>query len=110
MIDFKSDPRFRGIEPFPHKLWLSSLTMHGDEQKYVDEAIQKNWVSTVGEDIDVIEKQMAEFIGVKYAIALSSGTAALHLAIRLCGKKLYGKARIGHGTYDALMFLAETIS
>ena len=100
MIDFKSDPRFRDIEPFKHKLWLSSPTMHGDEQKWVDQAIQTNWVSTVGENIDVIERQMAEFIGVKHAVALSSGTAALHLAIRLCGEKLYGQARIGHGTLE----------
>ena len=98
--DFKSDPRFKGISPFPNKLWLSSPTMHGDELKYVTEAIQTNWVSTVGENIDVIEKTVASLIGVKHAVALSCGTAALHLAIRLAGEKLYGQARIGHGTLE----------
>ena len=43
-----TDPRFLGIEKFDRKVWLSSPTMHGDEQKWVDEAIQTNWVSTVG--------------------------------------------------------------
>ena len=98
--DFKSDPRFKGITPFPHKLWLSSPTMHGDELKFITEAIQTNWVSTVGENIDQIEKTVASLIGVKYAVALSCGTAALHLAIRLAGEKLYGQARIGHGTLE----------
>ena len=54
--DFKSDPRFKGIAPFPRKLWLSSPTMHGDELRYVTEAIQTNWVSTVGQNIDTIEE------------------------------------------------------
>ena len=98
--DFKSDPRFKGITPFPHKLWLSSPTMHGDELRYVTEAIQTNWVSTVGENINQIEEAVASLIGVKHAVALSCGTAALHLAIRLAGEKLYGQARIGHGTLE----------
>ena len=100
MNDFRSDPRFKGIEAFKKKLWLSSPTMHGDELRYVTEAIQTNWVSTVGENIDTIEKQICELLGVKHAVALSCGTAALHLAIRLCGEKLYGQAKIGHGTLE----------
>ena len=100
MNDFRSDPRFKGIEAFKKKLWLSSPTMHGDELRYVTEAIQTNWVSTVGENIDTIEHQICELLGVKHAVALSCGTAALHLAIRLCGEKLYGQARIGHGTLE----------
>lgn len=74
--------------------------MHGDEQHWVDEAIQTNWVSTVGENINVVEKQVAEKVGRKYAVALSAGTAALHLAIRLAGEKLYGQAPVGHGTLE----------
>ena len=58
---FLSDPRFAGIETFKSKVWLSSPTMHGDEQRWVDRAIQTNWVSTVGENIDVVEKMMAEY-------------------------------------------------
>lgn len=97
MID---DPRFEGIKPFKNKIWLSSPTMHGEEQRYVDEAIETNWVSTVGKNIDIIEEKIANLIGVKYAVALSTGTAALHLAIRLAGEKLYGPARVGHGTLE----------
>ncbi len=71
--------------------------MHGEEQRWVDEAIQTNWVSTVGANIDAVEKAMAEYIGCKYAVGLSCGTAALHLATKLAGEKLYGQARPDHG-------------
>ena len=98
MYDFLNDPRFAGIKPFEKKLWLSSPTMHGDEQRWVDEAIQTNWVSTVGANINEIEKQMADYIGCKYAVALSCGTAALHLATKLAGEKLYGQAKPNTGT------------
>ncbi len=77
---------------------LSSPTMHGDEQHWVDEAIQTNWVSTIGANINEVEKQIAARIGVKYAVALSCGTAALHLATKLAGEKLYGQARVNEGT------------
>ena len=100
MIDISTDPRFRGIEAFPTRVWLSSPTMHGDEQRWVDEAIQTNWVSTVGRNIDEVEKSLAAYIGVKYAVGLSAGTAALHLATRLAGEKLYGAARPNHGTLE----------
>ncbi len=97
-MDFKTDPRFAGIKPFENKIWLASPTMHGDEQKWVDEAIRTNWVSTVGENINEVEKQIAEYVGCKYAVALSCGTAALHLATKLAGEKLYGQARPNAGT------------
>ena len=100
MIDFKTDSRFAGIKPFEKKVWLSSPTMHGDEQRWVDEAIQTNWVSTVGANINEIEKQVAAIVGRKYAVALSAGTAALHLAMRLVGEKLYGQAHVGRGTLE----------
>ena len=99
-MDFLTDPRFKNIQPFDHKVWLSSPTMHGDEQRWVDEAIQTNWVSTVGANINEVEKQVAEKIGRKYAVALSSGTAALHLAIRLCGEKLYGPQPANKGVLE----------
>ena len=72
--------------------------MHGDEQHWVDDAILTNWVSTVGANINEVEKQIAERIGVKYAVALSCGTAALHLATKLAGERLYGQARPNQGT------------
>ena len=71
--------------------------MHGDEIKYVQEAYESNWMSTVGESINEVEKQIAEKIGCKYAVALSAGTASLHLAIRLAGETLYGKAPVSAG-------------
>ena len=88
MAEFLNDPRFRGIEAFPNKIWLSSPTMHGDEQRWVDEAIRTNWVSTVGANINEVERTLADYIGVRYAVALSAGTAALHLATKLAGEKL----------------------
>ena len=72
--------------------------MHGEEQKWVDEAIRTNWVSTVGANINAIEEQIAAYVGCKYAVALSAGTAALHLATKLAGEKLYGQARPNAGT------------
>ena len=108
-MDFRTDPRFAGIEKFQNKVWLSSPTMHGDEQRWVDEAIQTNWVSTVGANINEVEKQVAEYIGIDHAVALSCGTAALHLAIKLAGEKLYGAPRPGHGTLEGKkVFCSDT--
>ena len=98
MYDFLTDPRFAGIERFESKVWLASPTMHGDEQKWVDDAIQTNWVSTVGENINEVETQMAEYLGCKYAVGLSCGTASLHMAIKLAGEKIYGQAKPNEGT------------
>ena len=92
-MDFLTDPRFIGIERFDRKLWLSSPTMHGDEQRWVDDAIETNWVSTVGANINEIERMMAKYVGVKYAVGLSCGTSAMHLATKLAGEKIYGQAR-----------------
>lgn len=86
------------IKPFEKKIWLSSPTMHGDEARYMMEAYETNWMSTVGKNINEVEVQIAEYIGVKYAVALSTGTAALHLATKLAGEKLYGQARPNEGT------------
>lgn len=73
--------------PFENKIWLSSPTMHGDELKYVTEAYETNWMSTVGKNINEVERLSCEKIGCKYAVALSCGTAALHLAVKLAGIK-----------------------
>ena len=62
MDNILKDPRFFGIKPFEKKIWLSSPTMHGEEQKWVDEAIQTNWVSTVGANINEVEKMIAEYV------------------------------------------------
>lgn len=100
-MDFRSDIRFKGIESFRNKVWLSSPTMHGDEMKYVTKAYETNWMSTVGENINELEKIAAEYIGVNYAVALSSGTAALHLAVKLAAERLYGSSS-GVSTPDGL--------
>ena len=62
-----------GFKPFEKKVWLSSPTMHGDEIKYVKEAYDTNWMSTVGENINEVERQIAEKVGCKYAVGLSAG-------------------------------------
>ncbi|SDA42908.1 dTDP-4-amino-4,6-dideoxygalactose transaminase [Butyrivibrio sp. INlla18] len=88
------------IKPFEKKVYLSSPTMHGDELKFMQEAYETNWMSTVGANINGSEKMIAEKIGCKDAVALSSGTAALHLAIKLAGERLYGQPRTGHGVLE----------
>lgn len=88
------------IKPFEKKLYISSPTMHGEELKFMQEAYDTNWMSTVGANINEIEKSVCEKIGCKDAVALSSGTAALHLAIKLAGERLYGQAKVGHGTLE----------
>ena len=75
------------MEKFKNKVWLSSPTMHGDELKYITEAYETNWMSTVGENINEIEKQISKKVGCKYAVALSSGTSTLHLAVKLANIK-----------------------
>ena len=100
MIDRLTDPKIKDIKPFEKKVWLSSPTMHGDEQKWVDDAIRTNWVSTVGENINEIEKEVSQKIGGRYSVALASGTSALHLAVKLAGEKLYGQPKPGHGTLE----------
>lgn len=72
---------------FENKIWLSSPTMHGEEIKYVNEAYETNWMSTVGKNINEVERLATEKTGCKYAVALSCGTGALHLAVKLAGVK-----------------------
>ena len=69
------------------KIWLSSPTMHGDEQRYIQEAFDSNWIAPLGPNVTGFEREMAEYVGVGYAAALSSGTAAIHLAVKLAGNK-----------------------
>lgn len=85
---------------FEKKVWLASPTMHGDELKYMQEAYSTNWMSTVGKNIDEVERQIAEKVGVKYAVGLATGTSALHLATRLAGITLYGMPLAGHGALE----------
>ncbi len=88
------------IKPFEKKIWLSSPTMHGDEMKYVQQAYDTNWMSTVGENINEVERIAAEKAEVKYAVALSCCTAALHLCVKSAGERLYGRPAISHGALE----------
>lgn len=85
------------ITPFEKKIYLSSPTMHGDELTYMTEAYETNWMSTVGANLQAVEEQACAKIGCRYAVALSSGTAALHLSMKLAGLELYGMPPTGHG-------------
>lgn len=75
------------LEKFEKKLWLSSPTMHGEEQEFVKLAFDTNWVSTLGENINKLEEQICDYLGCDYAVGLSSGTSSLHLAVKLAGVK-----------------------
>ena len=89
------------MEKFENKVWLSSPTMHGEELKYITEAYETNWMSTVGKNIDEIEKIVCEKVGCKYAVALASGTSTLHLAVKLAGVKPGDKVICSDMTFDA---------
>ena len=73
------------MQVFDKKVWLSSPYIHEEEHKYVKEAFDSNWMSTVGENLNQLEKCMCDYLGCKGSVALASGTAALHLAIKLAG-------------------------
>lgn len=89
------------LTPFPKKVWLATPTMHGDELKYVTEAYETNWMSTVGQNINEVERMACEKVGCKYAVALSSGTASLHLAVKLAGVKPGDKVFCSDMTFAA---------
>ncbi len=88
-------------KPFTSKVWLSSPTMHGEELMYVTEAYETNWMSTIGKNIDEAEKLVCQKLGCKYAVALSAGTAALHMAVKLAGVKPGDKVFCSDMTFDA---------
>ncbi len=88
------------FKPFEKKVYLASPTMHGEELKYMTEAYDTNWMSTVGANVNEVERLAAENAGVKYAVALSSCTAALHLCMKLAGERLYGRPSIGRGALE----------
>ena len=90
----------KDIKPFEKHIYLASPTMHGDELKWMSEAYHTNWMSTVGENINEVEKIAAEKAGVKYAVALCNCTSALHLCCKFAGEKLYGRPQVGHGALE----------
>ena len=103
LISVKTTEKDEGMkyQPFEKKIWLSSPTMHGEELKYVTEAYETNWMSTVGANINEVERITREKLGCKYTVALSSGTAALHLAVKLAGVKPGDRVFCSDMTFDA---------
>ena len=67
------------------RIYLSSPTMHGDEQRFVAEAFETNWVAPLGPNVNNFETELAAYTGCGYAAALSAGTAAIHLGLKLLG-------------------------
>ena len=88
------------MEKFSKKIWLATPTMHGEELKYMTEAYETNWMSTVGANINEVERIAAQKAEKKYAVGLSSCTAALHLTVKAAGEKLYGRPQISHGALE----------
>ncbi len=67
------------------KIYLSSPTMHGEEQEFIKEAFDTNWVAPLGPNVNAFEKEIADYVGISHASALSAGTAAIHLALKVLG-------------------------
>lgn len=89
------------FKPFENKVWLSSPTMHGEELEYVKDAYETNWMSTIGANINEVEKHTNSYVGCKHSVALSAGTAALHLATKLAGIKPGDKVFCSDMTFSA---------
>ena len=91
------------IKSFENKLWLSSPTMHGEELKYMKEAYDTNWMSTLGHNVDEVVRLACEITGSEYAVPLSCGTAALHMAVKLAGVKQDDKVFCSDMTFSATL-------
>ncbi len=89
------------FEAFENKIWLATATKHDDELKYIQEAFDTNWITTEGTNLVEIERQVTEKVGCKYAVALTNGTAALHLAVKLAGVKAGDTVFCTDMTFDA---------
>lgn len=100
-MEQKNMENSRQFVPFESKVWLSSPTMHGPELEYMKKAYETNWMSTVGENINEVERLACEKVGCKYAVGLSAGTAALHMAVKLAGVKPRDRVFCSDMTFDA---------
>ncbi len=89
------------LKPLERKVWLASPTMHGEELAFMKEAYDTNWMSTVGANINEVERMTCEYVGCKHAVALASGTSALHLAMKLAGVKPGMKVFCSDVTFSA---------
>ena len=81
---FNKDKKIKALDK---KVWLSSPTMYEDSMEYAMDAYHKNWMSTVGENINELEKEVSKKVEVNEAVALASGTSAIHMMVKLAGVK-----------------------
>ncbi|MCR4717293.1 MAG: DegT/DnrJ/EryC1/StrS family aminotransferase [Lachnospiraceae bacterium] len=95
------------IKAFEKRVFLASPTMHKEELEYIHDAFDKNWVTTAGDNVNEIEKIAASYVGTKYAVALSSGTAALHLAMKLAGERLNPGAKPARALEGMKVFCSD---
>ncbi len=91
------------IQPFEKKVWLATPTMHGEEMQYIEEAYRTNWMSTVGQNINEAEKMACEAVGCRHAVALTCGTAAIHMAVKLAGVKRGDRVFCSDVTFAAMV-------
>ncbi|MFA6075351.1 MAG: LegC family aminotransferase [Negativicutes bacterium] len=89
------------------RIGLHEPCFEGNEWKYVKECIDTRWVSSVGKFVDTFEEQLAEFAGVKKAIATSNGTAALHICLKLVGVKANDEVLVPALTFIATANVVE---
>ena len=89
------------FEAFKKRIWLATATKHDEEFQYIKEAFDTNWITTEGSNLVAIERQVSEKVGCKYAVALTNGTAALHLAVKLAGVKEGDTVFCTDVTFDA---------
>ncbi|MCR5748050.1 MAG: DegT/DnrJ/EryC1/StrS family aminotransferase [Lachnospiraceae bacterium] len=99
--------KMNDIKPFEKKVQLSSPTIHEEELQFIKEAIESNWVSTVGENIDSLESMMAGYTGMKYAVGLSSGTSALHMCVKLAAERIYTDTEPGRSLKGRKVFCSD---
>ena len=102
-IDSEKKGVTNDMKPFEKRVYLASPTMHGEELEYMKKAYETNWMSTVGENINEVERITCEKVGCKYAVGLGCGTSALHLAVKLAGVKQGDKVFCSDMTFAATL-------
>jgi dTDP-4-amino-4,6-dideoxygalactose transaminase len=83
------------------RIWLSSPHMSGNEMRYIDEAFKTNWIAPLGPNVTEFENELAEYLGIKHVAALTSGTAAIHLALIILGVKAGDEVIASSFTFSA---------
>jgi dTDP-4-amino-4,6-dideoxygalactose transaminase len=87
----------REIKPFEEKVWLARPSVYKESMEFIELAYKENYMTTAGTNVNEVEREISETVGCKYAVALSAGTAALHMAMKLAGEAIYGKPAVGQG-------------